>query len=172
MSQTNGSIIVTPDTFIGQKGIGLGLKELHVPLLELSELVCQRSGPKDTWGRSYLSAAKELTLIILPGFTGRWSLEDPTNLSDDVHQASLVLFKKHWDGLPVRKISVSLEELVRDDTMQLTFFEDALEKALDDIKDRFGNASVMCTVSITGSDQAKELHILKNMKKPHLMSRG
>ncbi|ARF67750.1 hypothetical protein B7C51_07765 [Paenibacillus larvae subsp. pulvifaciens] len=106
------------------------------------------------------------------GFHRQMKLEDPTNLSDGVHQASLVLFKKHWDGLPIRKISVSLEELVRDDTMQFTFFEDALEKVLDDIKDRFGNASVMCTVSITGSDQAKELHILKNMKKPHLMSRG
>lgn len=106
------------------------------------------------------------------GFHRQMKPRGSNHLSDDVHQASLVLFKKHWDGLPVRKISVSLEELVRDDTMQLTFFEDALEKALDDIKDRFGNASVMCTVSITGSDQAKELHILKNMKKPHLMSRG
>ncbi|AQR76225.1 hypothetical protein ABNB59_15650 [Paenibacillus larvae] len=57
-----------------------------------------------------------------------------------------------------------MEGLVRDDTMQLIFFEDrmkkmALKKALDGIKVRFGDASIMRTESITGSGQAKELHM-------------
>ncbi|MDT2193519.1 hypothetical protein P7H14_16935 [Paenibacillus larvae] len=45
-----------------------------------------------------------------------------------------MLFKKHWDGLPVRKISVSLEELVRDDTMQLTFLKMLWKRPLTTLK--------------------------------------
>ncbi|MCY9527680.1 DNA polymerase IV, partial [Paenibacillus larvae] len=156
---------VTRDTFIGQKGIGhqmtlprdyLSLKELHVPFLELSELVCQRCRSKGYMGQVVSVGCQGADFDHPTGFHRQIKLEDPTNLSDEVYQASLVLFKKHWDGLPVRKISVSLEGLVRDDTIQLTFFEDrmkklALEKALDGIKDRFGNASIMRAASITGS---------------------
>ncbi|AVF28966.1 DNA polymerase IV 2 (plasmid) [Paenibacillus larvae subsp. larvae] len=164
---------VTPDIFIRQKGIGhqmtlprdyLSLKELHVPMLELSELVCQRCRSKGYMGQVVSVGCQGADFDHPTGFHRQMKLEDPTNLSNEVYQASLVLFKKHWDGLPVRKISVSLEGLVRDDTIQLTFFEDrmkklALEKALDGIKDRFGNASIMRAASITGTGQAKELHM-------------
>lgn len=161
---------VTPDTYIGQKGVGhqmtlprdyMTINELLVPLLELSELVCQRCRAKGYMGQVVSVGCQGTDFDYPTGFHRQMKLEDPTNLSDEVNRAVVLLFKRHWNGLPVRKISVSLTGLVRDDTFQLVLFEGrmkklALEKALDGIKDRFGNASIMRAVSLTAAGQAKD----------------
>lgn len=66
-------------------------------------------------------------------------LPDPTNLTDDIFQTAAALFKQHWDGLPIRKIGVTLSQLVSDQEYQLVSFDDKekklrLEKTTDQIK--------------------------------------
>lgn len=161
---------VTPDTYTGQKGIGhqmtlprdyMTMDELLVPLLELSELICQRCRAKGYMGQVVSVGCQGADFDHPTGFHRQMKLEDPTNLSDEVNRAAVLLFKQHWNGLPVRKISVSLTGLVPDDMFQLVLFEDrmrklALEKTLDGIKNRFGNASIMRAVSLTTAGQTKD----------------
>lgn len=161
---------VTPGTHDRQKAIGHQMTlprnyttagELHVVLLELAELVCRRSRAKGYMGSVVSVGCQGADFDRPTGFFRQIKLTDPTHLSNDVFAAAQVLFAQHWDGLPVRKVSVTLSELIPDDQYQLTLFDDrekrlALERATDAIKQRFGETAIMRAVSYTTSGQAKD----------------
>ncbi|MNR66708.1 DNA polymerase IV [compost metagenome] len=61
----------------------------------------------------------------------------------------------------MRQIGVTLSQLVNDEEYQLTLFDDlaksqALNKATDSIKDRYGSAAIVRAASLTSSGQALE----------------
>ncbi|MNT92789.1 DNA polymerase IV [compost metagenome] len=63
--------------------------------------------------------------------------------------------------MPVSHLSVSISQLSSDEIFQLTFFDDrpkafAMEKTLDDIKRRYGSASIMRASSLRDSGVARE----------------
>jgi DNA polymerase-4 len=161
---------VTPNTHAGQKAIGHQMtlprdyrtsEEIRVPLLELSELVCQRCRAKGYMGWVVSVGCQGADFDRPSGFHRQMKLPDPTNLTDDVYKAASRLFDRHWDGLPVRQVAVTLGELMSDQQYQMVLFDDrekrlALEKAIDQIKQKYGNASIMRTVSITNAGQARD----------------
>ncbi|MNI89283.1 DNA polymerase IV [compost metagenome] len=71
------------------------------------------------------------------------------------------LFRRHWDGQPVRKVGVTVSMLVEDGEYQLMLFDErpkyqALEKATDAIKRKYGETAILRAVSLTNSGQARD----------------
>lgn len=161
---------VKPGTHEGQKAVGhqmtlprdyATMQELKVILLELSELVCQRCRAKGYLGWVVSAGCQGADFDRPTGFYRQKKLPDPTNLTEEVYETAVSLFERHWNGLPVRKVGVSLGGLVGDGDYQLVLFGDrerklALERAADEIKRKYGNASIMRASSLTQAGQAKD----------------
>ncbi|SEF56144.1 DNA polymerase IV [Paenibacillus sp. UNC499MF] len=161
---------VTPQTHEGQKAVGHQMtlprdyataEEIKVVLLELSELVCQRCRAKGRKGQVVSVGCQGADYDHPSGFYRQMKLPDPTQLTDTVYETAQLLFRKHWDGLPVRKVGVTLGDLVPDDQYQLLMFGDeerkiALERTTDTIRQRFGSTAIMRAVSATPAGQAKD----------------
>jgi DNA polymerase-4 len=161
---------VVPDTRGEQKIVGHGmtlptdygrLEDIEVVLLELSEEVCRRCRLQGRMGRTVFVGCQGADFDRPTGFHRQTTLTEPSNITAEVAKAASELFVKHWNGLPVRKLSVALGQLTDDSVRQLTLFEDRekqrrLEKASDEIKNRFGAASIMRASSLLKSGQARD----------------
>lgn len=161
---------VDPNSHQGEKSIGhemtlprdyYSLEETAVPLLELTELVCRRCREKGYMGGVVSVGCRGADFDHPTGFYRQMKLPDPTNVTKQVYDGVMRLFRRHWDGQPVRKVGVTLTGLVRDDEYQLTLFDErpryqALERATDEIKRRYGESAIFRAVSLTGAGQALE----------------
>lgn len=73
-------------------------------------------------------------------------LEEPTDITKEVYEISKELLVELWNSqIPLRLIGISLMQIVGEDTVQLTLFQNEkkekarkLDQALDDIRNRFG----------------------------------
>lgn len=93
------------------------------------------------------------------GFSRQLRMPEPTAGSREITETARALFRKHWNGMPVRRIGVTLSGLTSDEGYQLALFEDrpkmrALDQAMDEIKDRFGSAAILRASSLTSAGQA------------------
>ncbi|WP_163857960.1 DNA polymerase IV [Paenibacillus elgii] len=161
---------VSPGSHDRQKAIGhqmtlpfdyRTLDQIMIPLLEISELVCQRCRAKGYMGWVVSVGSQGADFDRPTGFHRQMKLSDPTNLTDDVFKTAAALFKQHWDGLPIRKIGVTLSQLVSDQEYQLVLFDDKekklrLEKTADQIKKKYGNDSIMRASSLREHGQARD----------------
>lgn len=161
---------VDPNSHMGEKSIGhemtlprdyYSIEDVAVPLLELTELVCRRCREKGYMGNVISVGCRGADFDRPTGFSRQMTLPDPTNVTRQVYAGVMALFRKHWNGQPVRKVGVALSGLSSDDEYQLTFFDErpkyqALEKATDEIKRRFGESAILRAVSLTTSGQARD----------------
>ncbi|HEX7056004.1 MAG TPA: DNA polymerase IV [Bacilli bacterium] len=161
---------VSVHTYDAQKGIGqqmtlprdyATLEEIETVILELSELVCQRSRAKGYAGWVVNVGCQGADFDRPFGFYRQRKIADPTNITDEVYPVACEIFRLHWNGLPIRKIAVALTELVEDREYQLLLFTDRekkrrLERATDAIKERFGNSAIMRAISLTAAGQARD----------------
>ena len=77
-------------------------------------------------------------------------LSEPTDISTEVYRLSKQLFAELWDGYtPLRLIGISLTDLTKEDTVQMSLFPDEkkersrkLDKAYDAINKKFGAATI------------------------------
>ena len=77
-------------------------------------------------------------------------LPEPTDISTEVYGLSKQLFAELWDGYtPLRLIGISLTDLTKEDTVQMSLFPDEkkersrkLDKAYDAINKKFGAATI------------------------------
>lgn len=86
---------------------------------------------------------------------------EPTNVTNQVYAAAVKLFRQHWEGVPVRKVAVSLSQLSNEEEYQLSLFDQRdrfreLEKTTDALKLKYGNTAIMRAVSVTEAGQAKD----------------
>lgn len=98
------------------------------------------------------------------GFSRQMTLPDPTNITKEVFAAVRELFHKFWDGLPVRRLGVTLSGLSSDQNYQLSLFIDRektrrLERTTDRIKNRFGSSAILRASSLMEAGQARERSI-------------
>ena len=81
------------------------------------------------------------------------------NASDDsklILKTLILLFDKYYDNLPIRKVSISLSSLTDNNAKQLNLFESAEEeiikdnynKAIDEIKEKYGKNSILKATSL------------------------
>ncbi|WP_232242507.1 DNA polymerase IV [Paenibacillus sp. GSMTC-2017] len=138
------------------------LEEIKIVLLELTELVCQRCRSKGYMGHVVSVACMGADYDRPSGFSRQMKMEDPTNVTNQVFRFVMQLLRQHWDGLPVRKVGVSLSEFNPDDEYQLSMFNPdqekwmALERATDAIKQKYGDSSILRAVSATPIGQATD----------------
>jgi nucleotidyltransferase/DNA polymerase involved in DNA repair len=135
--------------------------EVDTILLELTEEVC-----RDCRRKGYMGWVVSVSCTCSPyeaptGFSRQIKMPDPTNHTNAVYEAARMLFYRHWDKMPVRRVGLMLSNLVDDQGYQLTLFQDqvktrALDKATDQIKDRYGSAAIVRASSLTASGQALE----------------
>lgn len=135
--------------------------EISVVLLELSELVCQRARAKGVMGWVVSVGCQGADYDRPTGFYRQMKLADPTHLAEEVFAAVMTLFQRHWNELPVRKVGVTLDELVDDETYQLVLFGDRerkmkLARSMDEIKLKYGNSAIVRAVSLTDAGQARD----------------
>lgn len=74
-------------------------------------------------------------------------LNDPTNITAEIHNAACELFEELWDGTPIRLLGIQTGKIRENNAgRQLSFFDDTnyeklekLDKAVDKIRGKFGN---------------------------------
>ncbi|MCQ6558136.1 DNA polymerase IV [Paenibacillus mendelii] len=160
---------VTPSTHDLQKSIGHGMTlprdysrpdEIDTVLLELSDEVCRRCREKKYMGSVVAAGAQGADFDQPTGFFRQMKLADPTNIGAEVYEAARVLFYRHWDGLPVRKLGITLSSLTDDREYQLTIGnrerQRDLDRTVDGIKRRYGVSSILRAASLTEAGLAHD----------------
>ncbi len=137
------------------------LKDIEVVLLELVIEVCQRARKYKYMGSVVSVAAGETDGERSTWFGRQITLPQPTSLTHEVADAAFRLFVKHWGGLPISHLSVTLSQLTSDNVMQLTLFDDRArtydkECVIDEIKNRYGDTAIMRASSLLESGVARE----------------
>jgi len=137
------------------------LEDIEVVLLELVVEVCRRARRLGQQGRVVAVGAMETDGQRVSGFGRQATLPQPTSLTHEVAAAARRLLKQHWSGKPVGRLFVALTELSSDETYQLTLFDDrrrayALERVVDEMKDRYGDAALMRASSLLSAGVARE----------------
>lgn len=158
---------VNPLTHHEQKGVGHHmtlshdyerLEQIKVPLLELTELVCQRARFKGYMGSTLSVSCRGADLDFPTGFHRQKKLDEPSYLVDELYPIVYQLFTAYWDGQPIRSLGVSLTQLVSDEIYSLSLLNDReqkiqLAKATDMIRERYGQLAIMRASSLTEAGQ-------------------
>lgn len=163
---------VTPNTHGSQKIIGNGMTlprdyyelwEIQVVIQELVIQVCRRLRQKKLMGRVVSVSCSGADFDFPQGFSRQIKMDDPTDISSDIYQVAKSLFIKHWTGYPIRRIGVAVSELSSSEIRQLTIFDynnydkkSKAERAIDLIKDKYGESSILTASSITSAGQAMD----------------
>lgn len=152
---------VCPDSLSTIKGIGHSVTlprdyrhsgDIEIVLLELTDEVCHRARKNQKAGRTVSVSVRSYDLT--RGFHRQRTLPAPSNLSVQVYDQVQVLFRRHWDGRPVRSLSVTLTNLVDNASLQQTLFLDTdrldrLSRTVDNLHQRFGETSILRASSLT-----------------------
>lgn len=133
--------------------------DVAVVILELLDEVCHRLRRAHQVGRRVGLA---LTYERLTG--GFYKAKTLTRHTDDpkeLYPVLLALLDQHWDRTGVRAVAVAVDMLTITDTIQLSLLDDvpkrsALYQTVDDLRDRFGETSIMRAVSLTSAGQIKD----------------
>lgn len=135
--------------------------DIEVVMLELCVEVCRRARRLGYQGRVVTLGVGESDGIKRNFFNRQLTLLQPTSLTHELSAAVLLIFNDYWQGMPVSHIAISLTQLTKDNIQQLDLFEDRtrvfeLEKATDDIKDRYGEDAIMRASSLLEAGVARE----------------
>ncbi|WP_202081007.1 DNA polymerase IV [Caldalkalibacillus salinus] len=159
---------VTVNTHDEQKAVGHQMtlprdydhwKDIKTVLLELCEEVGRRARLKHYVGSTITVGCRGADFDFPTGFHRQTKLTSPTNYGMDLFRVATKLFKTHWDGKPVRKVGVTLTGLESSECYQLNLFDPFLKKeqlsqAMDAIKEKYGDTSILRAASLTSSGQA------------------
>ncbi|MFD1707067.1 UV damage repair protein UvrX [Siminovitchia sediminis] len=136
--------------------------EIIIVMLEICEEVARRAREHRKAGRTISLGIGYSEKELGGGFLRSKTMEEPTNVTMDLYQTCLELFETHYTGKSVRQISISLSNIVEDDTVQLSLFEPnkvrerELGYVMDHIRHRHGPASLLRAVSYTEAGTARK----------------
>lgn len=97
----------------------------------------------------------KLVAISIKGFnferyTHQISLENYTDLTEEIFKELTIAFDEVWGGDPIRQLGVRVSKLCSNEFFQCSLFDNkrvekqrALDKAIDSIRDRYGNNSII-----------------------------
>jgi DNA polymerase V len=151
-----------------QKSIGKGVtllrdywreNEILTVVLELCEEVAKRARQLGKVGRT-VSFGVRYSHYEKGGFHQSVTLDTGTNLTMELYRVCKQIFKKFYDGRSVRMIHVSLSNLMNEESVQLSLFENrekerTLAKAMDEIRDKFGSNALLRAASYTSGSLAR-----------------
>ncbi|QKS71603.1 DNA polymerase IV [Paenalkalicoccus suaedae] len=162
---------VSPHTMSGQKAIGNGMtlprdyttkRDIKLVLLELCEEVCRRAREGSLLGQT-ISVGVTTSYELRTGFHRQMTMERPTAITMEVFAYVCKLFDQHWNGLPVRRLHISLSKLSSDKQIQLSLFDDGnrekhhkLGYVMDTVNKKYGKTSLIRASSLQEASQVKE----------------
>lgn len=162
--------LVTTHSLDKQKMIGNGMtlprdyqdeEEIKIVLLELCEEVARRARSHQLAGTT-VSIGCSGAYPEQIGFMRQFTLEEATNHAMEIFRPIWKLFLKFWNGYPVRRLSVSLSNLVDQHSYQLSIFssnrflQKELDIAMDTIRDKYGDSSIFRASSLKEAGQVQE----------------
>ena len=92
------------------------------------------------------------------GFSRQKKLPEPASAATEVYPVAQQLFRRHWDGRPVRAVGLNLSGLTDRRCYQLSLFNhreitNSLSAAMDEIRERFGPTALFRAASLTSGGQ-------------------
>ncbi|WP_428909011.1 DNA polymerase thumb domain-containing protein [Niallia sp. Krafla_26] len=137
-------------------------EEIKHVILEMCEEVAKRARNHRKAGRTISFGLSYSQDELGGGFYRSRTIENPTNVTMDIYHVCLELFHEHYEGKTVRKISMSLSNIVEDTAFQLDLFDPggwkkhALGYTVDQIRNRYGSDSLLRAVSYTKAGTARQ----------------
>lgn len=133
--------------------------DVAVVILELLDEVCHRLRRAHQLTRRVGLAVTYERLT--GGFYRAKTLPIHTDDPAELYPVLLHLLDQHWDRSGVRAVAVAADMLQIKENMQLSLFEDvpkrkALYETIDNIRERFGETSLMRAVSLKAAGQIKD----------------
>lgn len=131
----------------------------HV-ILEICEEVARRARQHGKAGRTVSLGIGYSKDEFGGGFYRSRTINEPTNITLDLYNVCLELFEENFQGKTVRKIAVTLSNIVEDNEMQLNLFhtnkpkQRALGYTMDAIRAKYGSTSILRAVSYTNAGTA------------------
>ncbi len=158
---------VDPDAAREQKGVGnmatlprdyRKRRELELVLLEMTEEVCSRAHRQGKIGSTIHLYCKGADFDYPTGFSRQKKLPEPAAAVPGIYPTVLQLFRKHWDGKPVRAVGISLTGLSAYRQLQIPCSsryerEETLAETIDLVRERFGKTSLFRAASLTPGAQ-------------------
>lgn len=136
-------------------------KEIKRVILEMCEEVARRARTHRKAGRTVSFGIGYSREEFGGGFHRSRTIEEPTNITMDLYRVCLELFEENYNGKTVRKINITLSNIVEDGAMQVSLFEpDRWEKrelgyVVDRIRNRYGSGALLRAVSYTEAGTAR-----------------
>jgi DNA polymerase-4 len=152
-------------------------EDMKVTVMVLAEAVAARL-------REYKRVGKTVSLWLrdnkMQSFERQCKVPEPTNLAYEISEAAMKLFRSNYGALgqpgsslpPIRSVGVRVADLIKEEEYwQLSFLPEAqkrqnkmsIERAMDDIRGRFGHTAISRGMLIAdkalGSDNPREDHI-------------
>lgn len=139
-------------------------------LLSLCETVCSRLR-KDEVLITVTSVS--IKNCYLAGASHQKTLLSPTNVVTELHRHVCSLFDELWDGSPIRQLGVHTSHVTKEGNQQLNLFDmdmfirqSSLEKAIDQIREKYGEDSVLRASFVHGDVSHMEGGIQKKHRNP------
>lgn len=135
--------------------------EIKIVVLEMCEEVARRARSQRKAGRTVSFGLGYSSEEFGGGFYRSRTITRPTNVTMDLYRVCLELFHEHYSGKTVRKISITLGNIVNDSEMQLSLFDVNAGKrrelgyVVDRIRLRYGSGVLLRAVSYTAAGTAK-----------------
>ncbi len=137
------------------------VEEIKYVILEMCEEVARRARTHHKAGRTISFGVSYSQEERGGGFYRSKTIEHPTSVTMDLYRVCLEIFHEHYEGKTVRKISMSLSNIVDDADFQLDLFDlngwkkHELGYTVDKIRNRFGADALLRAVSYTSAGTAR-----------------
>jgi DNA polymerase V len=137
-------------------------EEIKHVILEMCEEVAKRARNHRKAGRTISFGVSYSQDEFGGGFYRSRTIEHPTNVTMEIYRVCLELFHKYYEGKTVRKITMSLSNIVDDIEFQFDLFDPngwkrhALGYTVDKIRNRFGSDALLRAVSYTNAGTARQ----------------
>ncbi|ADC52003.1 MULTISPECIES: Y-family DNA polymerase [Alkalihalophilus] len=140
----------------------LGEEEIKVPLLERCEEIARRARKDRMAGRTLSLGVGYSHEQGGGGFSRQLKLSHSTNITMELYEHCMKLFKRYYNGMIIRQVHVSLSDVADDSVRQISLFEDEKEitrkrqlgYTMDAIRDRFGSTAILRASSYTKAGTA------------------
>ncbi|MFZ3588515.1 DNA polymerase IV [Bacillus sp. DJP31] len=132
----------------------------HV-ILEMCEEVGRRARQHGKAGRTVSLGIGYSKDEFGGGFSRSRTIDEPTNITLDLYKVCLELFDENYAGKTVRRIDISLSNIVEDSEMQLNLFysnkpkQRVLGYTMDAIRAKYGSNAILRAVSYTNAGTAR-----------------
>ena len=131
-------------------------------MLEMCEDVARRAREAGKAGRTVYLSIGYSKRALGGGFSRSRTMRGATNDTMKIYQLCTELFDKFHDGSPVRRLSISLTKLEGEHSLQLSLFDDHIERTrqlgatIDALRNKYGSNAILRAVSYTEAGTAIE----------------